>query len=393
MKQSQKLTYGIVALFLCIGGLAWLSQHATPPLESSIPPEPQQQEPAPQPPRSVRLIAAGDNLIHDVIYQQARGRAGGKGYDFDEAYAEVEGLFDREALTFINQETPLASKILPLSNYPKFNSPTEVGDKLVEMGFDAINHANNHMLDTGEEGLLATMDYWEDQPVTFMGAWRNRQQAEQPIVITRNGVDIGFVAVAEQTNGLSLPVDSQVYYLLSSDLEGIRRQVELTREHCDYLVVSVHWGEENVFYTTSAQDTLAQELADMGVDLVLGHHSHTLAPMKWLQSKEGKQTLVVYSLGNFISAMASPQNMLGGILDLTLVEDSTTGRFAVQSVQMIPVVTHYGYRYQGLKLYPLAAYTEQLAKEHGIRGNHPNFSLGYLWGIYRQVIPKEFSVE
>ncbi len=392
MKQSHKVTYGILALLLCIGGLAWLSEYSATPLQSSHPTQ-EQQEPAPVPftPRSVRLIAAGDNLIHDVIYQQARARAGGEGYDFDAAYAQVEKLFDPEALTFINQETPLASKILPLSNYPMFNSPTEVGDKLVEMGFDAINHANNHMLDKGEKGLLATMDYWEAQPVVFIGAWRSKEEADKPIIVTKNGVDIGFVAVAEQTNGLSLPQGSPVHYLLSSDLAGIKRQVELTQAHCDYLVVSIHWGEENVFSTTPAQDALAQELADMGVDLVLGHHSHTLAPMEWLQGKEGKKTLVVYSLGNFISAMASPQNMLGGVLDMQLVEDTTTGEFTVKSAQMIPVVTHYGYRYQDLKLYPLAEYTDQLAKEHGIRGKHPNFSRGYLWEIYHKVIPKEFA--
>ncbi len=393
MKQSQKVTYGVLALLLCIGGFVWFRQNRTSPPELS-PPAKEQEAPAPQQPsqQKIRFVAAGDNLIHDVIYQQARARAGGDGYNFDFAYQNVEKLFDKQAINFINQETPLASKVFPLSNYPMFNSPIEVGDKLVDMGFDAINHANNHMFDKGEKGLIATMDYWDSQPVTFMGAWRNTEDTKEPIVIEKNGVRIGFVAVAEQTNGLSLPQGSVIHYLLSSDLEGIKQQVEFTREVCDYLVVSVHWGSENVFTTTPHQEELAQQLADLGVDLVLGHHSHTLAPMTWLRGTDGKDTLVVYSLGNFISAMASPQNMLGGVLDMKLVKDSATGKTTVESVKMIPVVTHYGYRYNDLRLYPLTEYTEQLAQEHGIRGKYAGFTLGYLREIYDRVIPKEFTI-
>ena len=128
-----------------------LQTENAPPLSS----QPQEKASAAKAPADVfSLTFAGDNLIHDALYYQAATRIGGKGFDFGPVYQRVAFLSQGVDIAFINQETPLAGDILPLSSYPKFNSPVQVGDALAAIGYNLVNQANNHMLDMGEKGLF-----------------------------------------------------------------------------------------------------------------------------------------------------------------------------------------------------------------------------------------------
>lgn len=355
----------------------------------------------------VRFMAAGDNLIHDNIYKQAASRAGGNGFDFSPAYEHIEHLFDAADLSFINQETIIAEKLFELSGFPTFNSPEAVGDKVVEMGFDIVCMANNHMLDKGESGLIAAMDYWDskrEDGVLPIGVWRNEQAMTEPLIYEKNGIRFGFVPMTEHTNGLHLPADSELRYINTDEYDLMEQQIKLARESCDFLIVSTHWGTENSVNVNDNQLYLAQWFSDLGVDLVLGHHSHTLQPMEWRTGKSGNRTLVVYSLGNFISSMLNPQNMLGGVLDLEITMQSGE-KPVIESAEMIPIVTHYDTNYRReVRVYPFSEYTEELISEHGISSKYINalyssygmsssgiiFSLDYLQGIIDKNIPKEF---
>ena len=113
-----------------------------------------------QKPVSITILGAGDDLIHDVIYQQAQKRAGGSGYDFKPVYERVADVIKSADISVINQETPLAGKIAAPSGYPRFNSPTQVGDELINLGFDVINHANNHgKQNSGDMPYTRTSDH------------------------------------------------------------------------------------------------------------------------------------------------------------------------------------------------------------------------------------------
>ena len=113
---------------------------------------------------SVTLKAVGDNLIHNTIYIQAQNRASnGQSYDFYPAYEKIAELLEGADFAFINQETLLASEVFEPSSYPMFNSPTEVGDTMLELGFNLFSHSNNHALDKGVKGINATLDYWDNK--------------------------------------------------------------------------------------------------------------------------------------------------------------------------------------------------------------------------------------
>ncbi|MBQ4538285.1 MAG: CapA family protein [Oscillospiraceae bacterium] len=360
------------------------------PVESVEPlPEP---EPEPEPePSVVKFMAAGDNLIHDNFYKQAAARAGGNGFDFGMPYSFVEPLFADSDLSFVNQETIIAESIFPLSGYPLFNSPEAVGNRLVEMGFDVVSIANNHMFDMGEKGLIAALDFWQSKEnLLTIGAWRKESDMQQPLLYEKNGITFGFVPITEHTNGIKLPKDTELRFIRSDEYDLMEQQVKLARENSDFVVVSIHWGTENSVNVNDNQLYLAQMFADWGVDLVLGHHSHTLQPMEWRTGKEGNKTLVVYSLGNLVSSMLNPQNMLGGVLDLEITMEPDQ-KPEITRAKMIPIVTQYDTTARReVRIYPFSDYTQELMDVHGVAANYPHFTIQYMQDIIDKNIPEEF---
>ena len=111
----------------------------------------------------ISLVAIGDALIHGAIYQNVKS----SNYDFKPIFSEVKDVFSSYDLRFYNQETILGGKELGLSTYPQFNSPTEVGDAFMDMGFNLVSLATNHTLDRGVSTNWKTIknsrDYWNKQ--------------------------------------------------------------------------------------------------------------------------------------------------------------------------------------------------------------------------------------
>jgi poly-gamma-glutamate synthesis protein (capsule biosynthesis protein) len=347
----------------------------------------------PTQPVQVELCFAGDNLIHDVIYWQASARTGGTGYDFSPVYRRVKPLFDGADIVFVNQETPLAGELYPLSGYPRFNSPSEVADALAGIGCNLANVANNHMFDKGEEGLLATLDSLRGRDIVTVGAWRSEAEMEIPVVAAKGGLRIAFVGMTEHTNGLTLSGDTPMRYLLCEEEALIQQQLTRARLAADVVVVSVHWGFEGVGEENEFQRELAQKLADWGADVIVGHHSHTLQPMEFLTRADGGQTLVVYSLGNFVSAQKGAANMLGGVLRLVLTRESPEAPVQAAEVRLYPVVTHYGRGMSEVEIYPFTEYTPELAAAHGVRAYDGRFGYKYLQEKIKGCVPAAFLSE
>ena len=364
---------------------------------SSLPPEAEpapEVETAPEPERgtsSITILGVGDNLIHDGIYRQANRRAGGNGYDFSPVYKRVAPYIEAADIAVINQETPLAGNVRPLSGYPRFNSPTELGDELVRIGFDAINHANNHILDQGEEGLRATLDYWKGQTVPVTGAYYSDEDMEEIRVIEKNGIRSAYIGATEMTNGLSLPQGSPYRVLLTSDTERLKHLVQKAKSMADVVVVSVHWGTEYTHTPTKQQKALAQNLVDWGADIIFGNHAHTLQPLTVLtRASDGAECPVIYAMGNFVSAQDRAMSMVGGMLRVTVEKDFQSGRTSVTHMDFLPVVTHYEKNFKDITIYPLSQYSETLATQHGVRQKAPEFNLSYIRQMVAQNIPEKY---
>lgn len=335
---------------------------------------------------TVSFLAVGDNLIHSSIYADASTAAGGNGYVFEHMYENLAEQIRSADLSFINQESPIGGDEYAPSGYPMFNTPSQMGDTLISLGFDIISIANNHMLDKYEKGLKNHINYWSDKPVTLIGGYMNEEDYNNVRVVEKNGISIALLSYTYGTNGMTLPSNSEMVIPLIDD-ETIVRQIKIAKGKADLVFVSIHWGDEYSFSPNARQRELAKLMADNCVDVVLGHHSHTIQPIEWYERPDGKKTLVAFSLSNFMSGQEYPMNMLAGMLtfDIEKINGTATN---ITNVLFTPTVTHYNNSWRGFKLYYLEDYTQELYSTARCSRFEPKVS--YYTEKVKSVISSEF---
>lgn len=264
------------------------------------------------------LAAVGDALIHKGVYDAAAVKGGG--YDFRPMLRLVKSRIAPHDVAFYNQETILGGTELGLSTYPMFNSPREVGDAFLDAGFNLVSLANNHTLDRGEKGVLASLEYWKDKKDAVTAGSSLTAEKEKEIRFFRvNGISCAFLAYTTATNGLKAPKGKEHYVSLYTP-EKAKTDVVRAQKKADVVIVSMHWGSEYVFAPTAEQKKIAEHLASLGVSIVLGHHPHVVQPVAMV-----KNTLVVYSLGNFLSAQKELHKLVGLLVSLDVVKTEMRG--------------------------------------------------------------------
>ena len=259
----------------------------------------------------VSLVAVGDDLIHQTIFEAA---AIEDTYDFKPMFSEIKPYIKTFDLAFINQETILGGKELGLSSYPAFNSPHELGDALIDTGFNMISLANNHTLDRGVGAVKSSLGYWQEQNVIYSGsdiAFNNRVK-----YFTKHGIVFAFVAYTYGTNGIPIPRGKPyLVNLFSEDI--VIEDIKEARKIADVVIVSMHWGAEYYNHPNSSQIEQAQFLNSLGVDIIVGHHPHVIQPFDIIEANNHK-TYVVYSLGNFLSDQTGIDRLIGMMFSLDI---------------------------------------------------------------------------
>lgn len=364
---------------------------------SSLPPESvSSAEEIPEPPEDIiseaTLLAVGDNLIHDVIYYQAARRTDDGSYDFLPVYEQIRDKISAADIAYINQETPMAGSLEP-STYPMFNTPPEMAEDLSDLGFDVINIANNHMLDKGVQGLSETIELLRntDGISAVIGAYDDPEGYGEPVIVEKNDIKFGFVGFTQHTNGLRLPKDNANMIIYTDNTDEMYLRIQELKAASDVVIVSVHWGDEGYNIPNDYQRELARQFADWGVDIVIGTHPHVLQPIEYLSGENGSETLVFYSLGNFVSAQIDPANLIGGIAEITVRKNHTTGEVSVFAPELNFVITQYGTGFSDLHLVDLEDYTEQQAAQHGIVLKYgKKFSLDYIHDFIGETIDSRF---
>ncbi|MNW29729.1 Capsule biosynthesis protein CapA [compost metagenome] len=247
---------------------------------------------------------SGDRvLLHFVGDIQFSGkveeRLESKGFDFP--YQYLGDLFRKDDLTVGNLETPVTTRGQEAEDktYVYKSSPKALS-ALAAAGMDAVNLANNHILDQGVEGLLDTMSYLQQYGIGYMGAGKQAEQAYAPIYYERNGTRIallGFSRVIPKVSwyaGKGQPGVAGAY-----DSTLALKAIREARKQADLVIVTAHWGKEKTRTLEVHQSKLAHEFIDAGADLVMGGHPHVL---QGLEQYKGKW--IAYSTGNFIFSKA-----------------------------------------------------------------------------------------
>lgn len=305
--------------------------------------------------KRVSFYGAGDNLIHNCVYWQADKYKDGPDYDFKPMYEQVADDIKNADIAYINQETILGGTELTLSSYPLFNSPQELGRDMIDLGFDVFSHATNHVFDRGEKGIENTYKFYGDKDVVFTGI---HKKGEDNIKIKeKNGIRFAYLNYTYHTNGLSLSENSD-YYVPLADTEQMVEDIKRAKSMADFVVMFVHWGNENHTAPSEQQKKDAKLFAEAGCDVIIGTHPHAIQPVEFVDG-----TLVVYSLGNYISAQKNNVNLVGGTVKFDFVLNGDEKK--IENVRFEPVVNHYNGGFANIRIIPFDKYTSELARTHG----------------------------
>ena len=337
--------------------------------------------PTPTPKPSVTLTMAGDILLHTRIHDCSVQEDGS--YNYDAIFSNLQEEISSADIALVNQEVLIGGKELGISGYPSFNAPYELGDALVDAGFDVVLHATNHALDKGKKGLLNTIAFWGEQypEVAVLGIHDSVEDQEELFVVEMNGIRIAILNYTYGTNGISMPKDMP--YAVDMLLEdAVMEDLERAEELADFVIVCPHWGTEYRLTPDKSQKKWTEIFLEHGVDLVLGTHPHVIEPIEWMTNTEtGEQMLVYYSLGNFVNWTSgtgdgTANRMVGGLADVSIELDEQ-GKAYIAEYGVKAVVCHVENRTNGITVYPLSEYTEEMAQKNAIRCQDEEFSKEY----------------
>ena len=259
---------------------------------------------------SISLIMAGDNLINDKLYNAAKKDDGS--YDFKSMYSYIKDIVKNYDLAYYNQETILGGSEIGVSSYPAFNSPYEVGDATIDTGFNLVSLATNHTLDRGEKAIINSLNYWNNKSnVLTSGSYLSNDDRNKVNIKEVNNITYTMLNYTYGTNGIKVPEGKE--YLVNiwpctgnnpdNDTKYqeykkvVKEDILRVRDKVDLLIVAMHFGVEYTHVPTKYQIDMAEFLSSLGVDIIIGTHPHVIMPITYIND-----TLVIYSLGNFLSA-------------------------------------------------------------------------------------------
>ena len=259
---------------------------------------------------SINLIMAGDNLINDKLYNAAKKDDGS--YDFKSMYSYIKDIVKNYDLAYYNQETILGGSEIGVSSYPAFNSPYEVGDATIDTGFNLVSLATNHTLDRGEKAIINSLNYWNNKSnVLTSGSYLSNNDRNKVNIKEVNNITYTMLNYTYGTNGIKVPEGKE--YLVNiwpctgnnpdNDTKYqeykkvVKEDILRVRDKVDLLIVAMHFGVEYTHVPTKYQIDMAEFLSSLGVDIIIGTHPHVIMPITYIND-----TLVIYSLGNFLSA-------------------------------------------------------------------------------------------
>lgn len=360
----------IIFLLLCLIATGCKSEDSDKN-ENSI-----KNEISPQNKTTLNMTFTGDLLFEAPLYHSLND------YDLTEYLSEVKPLLSGD-LVMGNLEVPLGGENLGISGEGySFNGPQKLLPQLQSAGFNFLTTANNHSYDRGLDGVKNTIDCLNEYQMDFAGSNNSASDQDSIKVVRKKDVNIAILSYTYGTNQL---VDQNHLYSVNcflnqqltfskSKQEMLKEDVSKAKQLADIVIVAMHWGNEFTNDLSRTQQTVGKFLNDLEVDVIIGNHSHNIQPIEYLYNENNYETLVIYSLGNFISGDVKVSRaseyfknlyQLGAILNFDLSYDHILKTKEINNIKVTPIINHYDANYQNFKLKLLKNYNDDMFKTHG----------------------------
>ncbi len=319
--------------------------------------------------RTIKLVAAGNIFPHTPQIEQAH--IGDGKYDFRPSFEYIAPFFKRGDIAVADLETSQAGPDISYAGtrgytgFPLFNSPQELSVALHEAGIDLMTLANNHALDRGYDGLLATLDHLSSIGIITFGAYKSQEERDQILIVEHDGISIAFIGYTFSTNGIPVPEGYEYCINYSpgfDDLTAIKADIHRAKSiGADLVAVFTHWGEDEYNQEPQPQRLreVAAELAETGADLIIGGHPKFVQPLEWFFNvrPDGSEraTLAIYSQGTLLSNQHYPANVSPRVeyhllLDIDLTKNMESGETWISNVNYEITWIHRLWRHRILPL-------------------------------------------
>jgi poly-gamma-glutamate capsule biosynthesis protein CapA/YwtB (metallophosphatase superfamily) len=260
----------------------------------------------------VSFAVAGDVIPHGPVRTAAEAAGDGE-QGWAALFSDVADVFHGADFGFVNLETPVAPEHSRGSKAFMFDAPVALPEALKASGINIISFANNHVMDQGWAGFAESREHLKEAGLLFAGTSDNVATAWQPVITESNGIKVGWLGMTRWLNGNRNPnKDDQPHVnfvpypgesggALGADETQVLAAVKAARAQCDLLVISIHWGIEYATAPRPEDVDIAHKMLDAGASVIVGAHPHVLQPIETYRTQDGRDAVIFYSLGNFLS--------------------------------------------------------------------------------------------
>lgn len=350
--------------------------------------------------KEVKFTVVGDLLFESPFY-----KAVNLGYNKNQYFNRVKKYLLEDDISIGNMEVVIGNDNLSVSGDGyNFCAPKYIGDLVNTLDFQVLSTANNHANDRGIVGINSTIDYFKNNTnIKTVGSYKDLNDRKEMRIIETNGIKVGFTAYTLGTN-VSLNDSDQHKIGLYRDpntkkiyKSKITNEINELKSKSDLVVVIIHWGNEFTFTPNEEQKEMANFLNSLGVDVIVGSHSHSMQPIDIIGDTH--KTLVYYSLGNFTSqdddiARTKKGNetfdnayQIGLLSKFTIEKNNDSINF--KDIKTLPIINYFDSSLNNFELIPLSEYDEKLEKSHN--RYQLGFNKEFINNTFNQVIDKKYQ--
>lgn len=332
----------------------------------------------------IDIVSLGNLIIHQ---SQINGAKNENGYDFSPSFQYIKEMVSEADISLGILEGALAGG--EPTGYPIFNSPDEVIDSLRDTGIDVVNYANNHIYDYDDEGLQRTIEITKEKGLDVLGV-KSTEEEKSYLVKEVDGVKIGFVSYVFETaavngyktinsNPVSINSENLINTFNYNDLESFYNRIAseisaMKTEGVEFIIASMHWGEEYNTYIEATQNEIAKKLNELGVDIILGGHPHVIQPYEIICNESGHSTFVIYSQGNSLSNQSEQEIGVAESEDGIMIKftlEKKDGNVSLKEYKIIPTWVYKEEKGDGTYYHKIIPVEEALAnpEEYGINSD------------------------
>ena len=332
----------------------------------------------------IDIVSLGNLIIHQ---SQINGAKNENGYDFSPSFQYIKEMVSEADISLGILEGALAGG--EPTGYPIFNSPDEVIDSLRDTGIDVVNYANNHIYDYDDEGLQRTIEITKEKGLDVLGV-KSTEEEKSYLVKEVDGVKIGFASYVFETetingyktinsNPVSINSENLINTFNYNDLESFYNRIAseisaMKAEGVEFIIASMHWGEEYNTYTEATQNEIAKKLNELGVDIILGGHPHVIQPYEIICNESGHSTFIIYSQGNSLSNQSEQEIGVAESEDGIMIKftlEKKDGNVSLKEYKIIPTWVYKEEKGDGTYYHKIIPVEEALAnpEEYGINSD------------------------